>query len=172
MKLKTTLLALALAAAGFVGGPASAGVATGQFTVSLTIEATCQVATSGSSNIALGSVDAGQVPATSNGTFTVSCSSGTPYNVGLLPSGGASDGTGDLSGPGGTIAYALFQNAATTTPWGNTATSSSVGNGEAGTGSGMGAGGAETFTAYAKTTGSTDVPPGTYTDTVTVNVNF
>lgn len=173
MKLKTTLLAAAIVAAGSIGATtASAAVATGQFTVSLTVNATCKANTSGVSNITLAAVNTGQTTSVANGTFTVNCSKNTVYNVGLAPSGAATDGTGNLASGANNIAYALYQNTAGTTPWGNTATPSSVGNGETGTGSGMGVGNAKTFTVYANAMGSTDVPTGTYSDTVTINVNY
>lgn len=174
MKFKTTLLAAAIIAAGSIGATtaSAASLATGQFTVNLTVNPTCKVNTSGASNITIGAVNAGATTSIANGTFTVNCSKGTVYNVGLAPSGTATNGTGNLTFNANTIAYALYQDAAGSTPWGNTATSSSVGNGETGTGTGMGGGNAKTFTVYANATGSTDVPSGTYSDTVTINVNY
>lgn len=175
MKFKTTLLAVAIIATGTIGATtasAAGSLATGHFTVSLTVNATCKVNTSGASDITLAAVNAGQTTSALSGAFTVNCSKNTVYNVGLAPSGGATDGTGSLTSGANTIAYALYQNSTGTTPWGNTATSSSVGNGETGTGSGMAAGNAKTFTVWANATGSTDVPTGAYSDTVTINVNY
>lgn len=169
---KTTLLAAVLATLGLTAVNAQASQATGSFTVSLTVSSTCQVNTTGASNITFPGVTAGTTPASASGVFSVNCSNGTPYNVGLAPSSGNTDGTGVLSSGATTIAYGLFQDASTSTVWGNTATASSVGNGEAGTGAGMAVGNAHAFTVYSKVTGSTDVPPNTYTDTVAINVNY
>jgi spore coat protein U-like protein len=53
------------------------------------------------------------------------------------------------------------------TIWGNTATSTAVGNGVAGTGTGA----AQSLTVYA-TAASANFTPDSYADTVTVNVNY
>lgn len=175
MLLKKTLLATALIAFGGFAMTASATTKTGTFTVSLTVNSTCVVNTAAGSNITLGPVVAGATTTTQSGAFTVNCSNKTPFNVGLAPSNGNTAGLGVLTGtatPAVTIAYQLYQNAGGTTTWGNTATSSSKGNGESGTGAGMASGNAVSFTAYANATGSTDVAPDTYSDTVTINVNF
>jgi len=175
MLLKKSLLAAALLAVSVIGTTATASVSTGQFTVSLKVNATCAVNTTAASNITLAAVNAGVTTATLPGTFTVNCSNKTPFNVGLAPSNNSTNGVGALSGTAGnsaTIAYALYQDAGGLTPWGNTATSSAKGNGESGTGAGMASAKAQSFTVYANATGSTDVQPDTYSDTVTINVNY
>lgn len=53
------------------------------------------------------------------------------------------------------------------TPWGNTATSTDLGNGVAGTGTGA----AQNTSVYA-TVPSADFRPDTYSDIVTINVNY
>lgn len=171
---KTLLSAAVFALAGFAMS-ASANVANGNFNVSLTVNKACAVTTTAASNITLAAVNAGATTTTLPGTFTVSCSNNTPFFVGLAPGGGNTAGTGTLKGTGvntATIAYALYQDAAGATPWGNTATTSSAGNGKSGTGAGMATAKAVSFTTYANATGSTDVQPDTYSDTVTINVNF
>lgn len=175
MMFKKTLLAAAVFALGGIAMSASANVATGAFNVSLTVNKACAVNTTGASDITLAAVNAGATTAILPGTFTVNCSNKTPFNVGLAPSNNNTAGAGNLAGTGGnlaTIAYALYQDASGTTPWGNTATASAVGNGESGMGGGMAAAKAVSFTTYANATGTTDVQPDTYTDTVTINVNF
>ncbi|OOG53899.1 hypothetical protein B0E47_11920 [Rhodanobacter sp. B05] len=174
MMFKKTLLAAAMIAFGGFAMTATAGVATGTFKVSLQVNAACAVNTAGS-NITLAPVNAGATTAILPGTFTVNCSNKTPFFVGLAPSNNNTAGAGTLAGTSGnlaTIAYALYQDVGAATPWGNTATSSSKGNGESGTGGGMAAGKAVSFTAYANATGTTDVQPDTYSDTVTISVNF
>lgn len=172
---KTLLAAAMLAAVGF-GTTASANVATGTFTVSLTVNKTCSVTTSSSSNITFTSVNAGTAPTSANGSFSVNCSNTTPFYVGLAPQNVTSTtGAGTMKGTGSnasTIAYQLYQNSGLTTVWGNTATTTSAGNGVSGTGTGMSSTKAISETVYAAVTGSTDVTPDTYSDTVTINVNF
>lgn len=167
-------LAAVLIAGGFAMN-ASATTVTGQFTVSLKVNATCAVTAGAASNIVLGPVLAGTATTVVGNSFTVNCSNKTPFTVGLAPSNANTAGLGNLTGvlvPAVTIAYQLYQNAAGTTIWGNTAAVGSAGNGESGTGAGMAAAKAITFNAYANATGSTDVTPDTYSDTVTINVNF
>jgi spore coat protein U-like protein len=174
MLMKRTLLAAAVAAVVGLSLNASANVSNTTFTVTLVVQKTCNVNTV--TNVNLGTVNAGALPAIANGTFTVACSNTTPYYIGLAPNSttsttGAGNMNGQTAGNTGTlIAYQLYQNAGGTTVWGNTATTTSAGNGESGTGAGMTT--PTTFTVYAGVTGSTNVTPDTYKDTVTVNVNF
>lgn len=176
--MKKILLAAAVFAAVGFGTSASANVATGQFTVSLTVNKTCVVNTTSSSNITFSTVNAGTAPASANGAFSVNCSNTTPFSVGLQPqslSGSSTTGNGTMKGTGSnttTIAYQLYQNSGLTTVWGNTTTGTTVSNGVSGTGTGMGSSKAIAETVYAAVTGSTDVTPDTYSDTVTINVNF
>ncbi len=173
---RTTALAAALIAGGFaVNASAASGTspATGTFTVTLVVQKACAVNTTAASNITLGPVLAGVATTVQSGAFTVNCSNKTPFYVGLAPSNSNTTGAGVLTGTlGATIAYQLYQNSGGSTVWGNTATSTSAGNGESGTGAGMAGGKAVSFTTYANATGSTDVQPDTYSDTVTINVNF
>ena len=122
-------------------------------------------------NLNFGSVAAGATGVSGSSTISVNCSRNTPYYVGLRPSNGNSTGAGTMTAatPGntGVVPYQLYSDPAMSTPWGNTATSTSVGNGLAGTGTGL----PQSLTVYAKT-GSTDVRPDSYSDTVTVTVNY
>lgn len=174
---KKTLLAAALTAVvsfGASAAPAASGAtATGTFHVNLTVNSTCVVNTTAASDVNFTAVNAGTAPTSGQGSFSVNCSNTTPFNIGLAPSNNSTSGTGVMTGPGGaTIAYQLYSDAATKTAWGNTATASSVGNGVSGTGTGMASANAIAETVYAAVTGSTDVAPGAYTDTVTINVNY
>ncbi len=139
------------------------------FNVTATVETNCTVA---ANNLSLGSVAAGATPASNSSSVFVTCSDTTPYFVGMAPLNVTSTtGAGTMKGTGAntnTITYQLYSNAGLSSVWGNTATSTAVGNGVAGAGIGT----AQTLTVYAKATGSTDVQPDTYTDTVQVNVNY
>lgn len=118
-----------------------------------------------------GGVAAGTPAVNGSDTIAVTCPNKTPYNVGLLPSDGDTDGVGIMKGTGGgtdTVQYQLYQDPALSTAWGNTATRTSAGNGKHGTGNGT----VQPLTVYAQTTSSTDVTPDRYTDTVQINVNY
>jgi spore coat protein U-like protein len=65
------------------------------------------------------------------------------------------------------VPYQLNSVSNTGPVWGNTATATTVGNGVAGTGTGI----SQPIPVYA-TVPSANFTPDTYTDTVTVNVNF
>ncbi|MBU6503769.1 MAG: spore coat protein U domain-containing protein, partial [Burkholderiales bacterium] len=65
------------------------------------------------------------------------------------------------------VPYQLYSNATLSNVWGNTASSASVGNGVAGTGTGS----AQSIPVYAKAP-SANYTPDSYSDTVTVNVNY
>lgn len=121
-------------------------------------------------NASLGSVVAGSTPTPGSTTIRVVCPTGTPYNIGLLPSNGNTSGAGVMDGTGSnpdTVPYQLRRTSGTGPIWGNTATVTSTGNGVGGTGNG----GNQNYTVYASVPG-TNVRPDTYSDTVTVTVNY
>ncbi|MGH8157807.1 MAG: Csu type fimbrial protein [Rhodanobacter sp.] len=149
------------------------GGASSGFSLSVQASVASQCTVSAGSPLILGSaagVAAGTNNNTGSTTFSVNCTQGTLYNVGLSPSSNSLTGAGSMAGTGGNtskVPYQLYQSVAGTTVWGNTATSSSVGNGEAGTGNGS----AQSMTVYA-TAPSSDFKPDTYSDTVTINVSY
>jgi spore coat protein U-like protein len=143
------------------------------FGVTAAVQKMCTVGAAQSLN--LGSVAAGSTAGSGNIELYVTCSNNTPYYIGLMPlSTSSTSGAGTMSGitqgNTNTVSYQLYQNPALTTAWGNTATSTSAGNGV----SGIGTGSEQTPTpvVYAKVTSSTDVRPDTYSDTVQINVNY
>ena len=140
------------------------------FTVSATVIKECQVTAGAASNINLGTVPSTATNITGHNSISVSCTSTTPYYIGLSPSNGNSAGAGVMSGTGSNtdkVPYQLYSNTGLSTPWGNTATSTSVGNGASGTGTGS----AQSIPVYAKAP-SANYTPDSYSDTVTVNVNY
>lgn len=137
-------------------------------TVTAVRSAACTVA-------ALGPADLGTVLATEtdlSGTTSINvvCPTGVPYYIGLEPSNGNSGGAGVLAGTGTNTdapPYQLRSVSDAGPVWGNTATSTSVGNGVAGTGSGA----PQSHQVFV-TMPSAAFQADTYTDTVTVNVNY
>jgi spore coat protein U-like protein len=65
------------------------------------------------------------------------------------------------------VPYQLYSNSGLSTVWGNTATSTTVGNGVTGIGTGL----AVSIPVWANAP-SANFTPDSYADTVTVNVNF
>lgn len=176
MKLTTTLRFIAPLIVVPVVPVANADTATGTFQVLITIQKSCSVTAGSSSNINLGSVNASATNTTGNSTISVNCSKITPYFIGLAPSaanGGGTTGAGAMSSVANAalntdkVPYQLNQISATGPVWGNTATTTTVGNGVAGIGTGL----AQTYTVYA-TAASANFTPDSYADTVTVNVKY
>lgn len=167
MLLKKSLFAAALLAAGTLGTTAmAASPATAQFQVSLTVVAACTVATPSSINLGTAPTGSSQ-NYTGNTAISVTCPSTIPFTVGLKPGNGNANGAGVLTSGANTIAYNLYSDSGYSNAWGNTAGT----NTQAGTGNGATA---VPFTAYAKVASSAlaTAVAGSYSDTVTVNVNY
>lgn len=137
-------------------------------TATATVRNACTVSTS---NLALGNVAATSTTVAGSTSLSVTCPNGTAYYIGLAPSNGSTTGAGTLTGTGGNTDHPAYQlrstSGASGTVWGNTATSTSAGNGVAGTGTGS----AQSRTVYV-TMPSANFKPDTYSDTVTVTVNY
>jgi spore coat protein U-like protein len=139
------------------------------FTVSATVQKACVVT---ANNVNLGAVPFTAVNTTASNTLGASCTNGTPYFVGLAPSNGSTAGAGLMKGAiSGNTDKVPYQLRSTPGPngvvWGNTATSTTAGNGVSGTGNGL----SQPLTVYA-TAASANYTPDSYSDTVTVNVNY
>lgn len=168
MQFKKSLLTATLLAAGSLTAVSANAVtaAPANFDVTLEVLAVCNITAGTTSDIDLGTVDDGSVKTGSN-TIDVACSSGTTYDIGLTSSTDETDGTGTLTGPGTGIDYVLTQTTgASGTAWGDEVGTNTL----AGTGTGVTT--PVTHTVFASTTSSTDVAPGIYDDTVTVNVTY
>jgi spore coat protein U-like protein len=141
-----------------------------QFTldVKATIANDCKIAAGNTAD--MGSVPASTNHLTGSTTVNVTCPNGTAFYIGLSPSNGNTVGAGVLSGSGSNLdkpPYQLHSLSGNGPVWGNTATSTSVGNGVAGTGTGA----PQSFRVYISIP-SINFTPDTYVDTVTVNLNF
>jgi spore coat protein U-like protein len=175
MSNKNTLRAVAFALLACAAASAqAANPATATFQVQITILKACTVTAGTASNINLGSVAATAVNTLGNNTITVNCSKTTPYYVGLAPSNANTAGAGVMASttaPATNTDKVPYQLNSTTgvggTIWGNTATSTAVGNGVAGTGTGAN----QSLTVYAVAP-SANFTPDSYADIVTVNVNY
>lgn len=105
-------------------------------------------------------------PTDSTATLTVTCNSGTTYDVGLDAGGGsgATTTTRKLTLSSNTIDYQLFRDFGRSQNWGNAVGSDTL----AGTGSGS----AANHIVYGRIATGQFVPEGTYGDTVTVTVTY
>ena len=157
------------------GVTAFAATATNTFEVKLTVRAACSVGAAGSiAAVDFGTEDASATNLQGSTSLNVTCSKKTPYFIGLTPSNNSTTGAGIMTAaspvvaPDNTVAYQLRQATGTSAAvWGNTATSTAVGNGVGGTGNGA----AQSVPVFA-TVPSANSTPGAYLDTVTVTVNY
>ena len=177
MLFKKTLLAVA--AFSFVGVAAAASnPATATFQVLFKVNKACTVSAT-DLNLGVQESTGAVVTAAGTGTVTVNCSKKTAYTIGLLPSNSNAVGAGVMAPTNlpvaysplntDTVSYQLYQNAALTTVWGNTAGTNTV--------AGTGTGAAQTaVSVYGKVTLTAPqlllVTPDNYVDTVTVNVVY
>lgn len=161
------LLAAPAFAAGVLLIPqtASAATATDTMAVSATVQTACILT---ASPLAFGSYNptsAANVDATT--TISVTCTSGTSYTVGLNAgtTSGATVSARKMASNGHTLNYALYQDASRSVNWGNTPGTDTPAAATAGSS-------AATVTVYGRIAGSQNTNAGTYTDTVTVTVNY
>lgn len=123
--------------------------------------AACQVVTSG---VAFGVVDVVR-GSYSNGEIAVSCMLATAFEIAII--GNGVPGARYMTGPdGGRLAYDLYPDATHAIPWSD---GHGAGMGLAGTSDGSKA---SRFTVYGRIPVQPAVPPGTYSDSLTVIVNF
>lgn len=148
---------LALAAAS-----AHAGTATGNFDVTATVVDTCTIS---ASDLAFGSYTGALLDSTT--TIAVTCTNLTAYTVEIdAGSGsGATTSVRRMTGPSsGLLNYALYQDAAHLLVWGTLGALQSV--------AGIGSGASQSLTVYGRVPAGQSPAAGSYTDTVTVTVNY
>lgn len=143
---------------------ALAATATDTMTVTATVQSGCVLTASPLAFGIYNPTSATSLDATT--TVLVTCTLGTPYNVGM----GAGAGTGattavrKLTSSGNTLNYALYQNAGRTTNWGNT-----VGTDTLSATAGLLP---NAITVYGRIPSGQNTLAGVYTDSVTVTVTY
>ena len=96
-------------------------------------------------------------------TLSVSCSNQLPYTVGLSSASGSTPTGLQMAYGANKLTYAVYQDSARTTGWGNVS-----GQWVAGTGTAS----SQSLTVYGRLPLQTLPPPGTYTDTISVTVFY
>jgi spore coat protein U-like protein len=140
------------------------------FKVQATVVNDCKINTT--SNVILGSRPASTTSFTgsNNRAIDMTCTNGVLYKIGLAPSNGDINGAGMMSSTTDTtlkLPYQLQSNASGT-GWGNNgSTYATLTNGVTGQGNGA----TQLQTVYV-TVPNSDVKPASYSDTVTVHVNY
>lgn len=166
MQVKKLLALATLAAVGAAPFTANADTSTSTFQVQIQIISSCTVTAGSGSNINFGIHTASATTYTGTSNLSVTCDSGVPYNIGLLPTntGATVNGTGNMKSGSNTVPYTLWQNSGTTTVWGNTIGTNTL--------TGTGSGAAQSIPVYAKATTTAGQAVGTYTDTVNVTLTY
>lgn len=141
------------------------------FIVQATVVNSCEITTTNDVNLGSHPASNTNILGSRGNAIGITCTKDAPYTIGLAPSNGNQAGSGVMSGTGSNndkVPYQLRSapglNGKT---WGNTATSTSTGNGVADIGNGL----VQNKTVYVSVP-SADFKPDTYTDTVTINVNY
>lgn len=141
------------------------------FTVQAAIEPSCTITATSDVNLGPHSASETNIIDSNSSAITVNCTNGGSYYIGLKPFNNSTTGAGVMSGTGGNLDKVPYQLRSTAgingTIWGNTATSTTVGNGVADFGTGAN----KTHEVFV-TVPSADFKPDNYSDIVTINVNY
>jgi len=137
--------------------------ATGNLTVHITITDECRVQ---ASDLNFGSHGVFNTDFDVGSTIGVQCTAGTAYTValGVGNGAGASTAARKMTGPGGTLTYTLYSDAARTTLWGETVPTNTVG--------GTGNGSVQNIPVYGRVPIQTTPAAGAYADTVIISVTY
>ncbi|MCS5710952.1 spore coat protein U domain-containing protein [Candidatus Berkiella aquae] len=133
------------------------------FNVTATVAANCSIS---ANTLAFGAYNPLSAPTDSTTDITITCTNGSGYNVGLN-AGTTAGGTVTnrlMANGANTLGYGLYQNSGRTINWGDTIGTDTV--------SGTGNGGAQTLTVYGRIPSAQYVPPGSYSDTITITATF
>ncbi|WP_180072889.1 spore coat U domain-containing protein [Acinetobacter sp. YH12200] len=149
--------ALLLSSGVFIAGQTNASTKTADATFKVKIEvvSTCAIS---ATDIDFDKVNSGIAATDKTGNLNVTCTSQTPYSVGLSSSGKMTHTTDPTS----SIAYQLFKASSDTAEWDNDNNRYSA----------TGSGSVQTIPVVAKLSGSTNVRAGNYADTVTATVTY
>lgn len=165
---KFFFFAAAAALGFFSSNPAHAGSASANLDVSASVSDNCTIS---AAPLAFGAYDPSSAsPLDGSAQLTVQCTLAASANILLGQGANADAGSTDAAplrrladGAGNFLSYALDQDAAHSTIWGNTS-----GTGVAHTGTGMSA----QISVYGRLPGSQNVPAGAYSDSVMATINF
>ncbi len=133
------------------------------FTVTATYPAICSVS---AATLNFGATGVLTTAVNGSSTLTATCSSTTPYNIGLNAGtgSGATVAARKMTSGAATVGYSLYTNSARTTIWGNTVGTNTV--------SGVGAGVAQNYTVFGQVPPQATPQPATYVDTIITTVTY
>jgi len=139
-----------------------AAVVTTTFTAQIIIENDCDIVSAGNLDFGTEGVLAANVD--TSAALSIQCTNGTAYNIGLDAGATGTIATRQMANGGATVDYQMFSDAGRTSNWGETIGTDTV--------SATGTGSAVIHTIYGRVPAQATPAANTYTDTVTVTVNF
>jgi spore coat protein U-like protein len=163
-KFKTLALSAGTAALLFTAGAPQQAEASTTVAVSAAVLSSCLVT---ALPLAFGTyLPTQSTNTTAQTSVSVTCTNGTPYNVGLNAGigTGATVATRKMTSGANLLSYSLYSDGGYSTVWGSTIGTNTV----TGTGSGL----VQTITVYGSITALQAVPAGAYTDTITVSLTY
>jgi len=167
MKFRILLLATTAFGSLTLAQNASAATQTTNMTVQAEVVAACTVS---ANTLDFGAISSTGSANNASAAVTVNCTNGSAsVSVDLVPGSSSVNGTGTLTNGTHTLTYALYQNSARSTAWGSTTNTRTTDDSSAA----IGTGSPQTLTVYGQIHVQTaNLTVGTYSDTVTVTVNF
>ena len=151
---------------------AQAGTATANLTVSITITASCTINAATLTFPSTPGTNLLSAAVTGSTNVLVTCTSGSPYSIGMGQGANYSSGSNRMASSGNYIPYGLYVNSSYTYPWTTGASNSScttTNDCYLGTGTGS----AQSIPIYGQVpTVATAPPSGTYSDTVTMTITY
>ncbi len=141
------------------------------FTVQATVVNSCEITTTNDVNLGNYPASNTNILGSNSNAIGITCTKDAPYTIGLAPSNENQVGLGVMSGTGSNTDKVPYQ--LRSAPglngkiWGNTATSTNMGNGVKDIGNGL----VQNKPVYV-TVPSADFKPDNYSDTVTIKVNY
>jgi spore coat protein U-like protein len=167
---------LAVASAAFLplaiaSVPAQAGTTTGTFQVTATVVTSCVINSAG--NLGFGNYDVNAGAAlTGSSTINVNCTKNAPYTIALNYGSHGGTAANRIMQDAGTdtLNYNLYTDSGYTKVWNSTC--GGANNCDGGTGAGPGVGNAQSYTVYGQLPSGQNAPAGSYSDTITITVNF
>lgn len=152
----------------------AAGSTTTTFSVTATVVDSCKINSAG--NLAFGNYDPTSATATTGtSSISVNCTKNDAYTIALNYGVNGGSASNRILSDGATptadlLDYNLYTDSLHSNVWNSTCTAGN--NCGSGTGAGPGAGNAQTYTVYGQIAAGQNVPAGSYSDTITVTVNF
>lgn len=159
-----SICAGALAVFALAGPGAEAATATGTFTSTITLQASCQVASTNTLDFGTQTLLTANVDVQAD--LSVQCTNTTPYNIGLNAgsTAGGTVATRLMTSGAATVQYRMYSDSARIVNWGNTPATDTV--------SGSGNGSAQSLTIYGRVPAQATPAAAIYSDTVTVTINY